>query len=112
MAPGEAARTCRRLAGARYATGGWSVGAVALVASWLARTEPRHHRITAIFPDDPHRYFGIVHDDERQGRGCSGFAPRPCQVVALLRDLHRADHQPQALAAGQLVVECHRPALA
>ncbi len=63
VAPGEAVWACRTLARARYATGGWSVGAVALVASWLARTEPGHHRIAAVFPDGPQRYFGTVFDD-------------------------------------------------
>lgn len=63
VAPGEAVWACRALARARYATGGWSVGAVALVASWLARTESGHHRIAAVFPDGPQRYFGTVFDD-------------------------------------------------
>ena len=39
--PPEAVWACRRLAALRsYATGGWSIGAVALVAAWLARTLP------------------------------------------------------------------------
>ncbi|MBD2892587.1 S-sulfocysteine synthase [Actinomadura sp. RB99] len=42
VAPAEAVWACRELARARYTTGGWSVGAVALVASWLARTGPGH----------------------------------------------------------------------
>ncbi|SEG47913.1 cysteine synthase A [Thermomonospora echinospora] len=64
VAPGEAVWTCRRLAALRYATGGWSVGAVALVASWLARTLPGHTRIAAVFPDGPHRYFDTVYNDD------------------------------------------------
>ncbi|GLW06479.1 putative pyridoxal phosphate-dependent protein CysK2 [Microtetraspora sp. NBRC 13810] len=64
VAPAEAVWACRRLAGLRYATGGWSVGAVALVASWLARTQPSHTRIAAVFPDGPHRYFDTVFNDD------------------------------------------------
>ncbi|MFI0410642.1 PLP-dependent cysteine synthase family protein [Actinomadura sp. 3N508] len=63
VAPAEAVWSCRRLAAAQYATGGWSVGAVALVASWLARTGPRAARIAAIFPDGPQRYFDTVYND-------------------------------------------------
>lgn len=63
LAPGEAAWACRRLAAARFASGGWSVGAVALVASWLARREPNDTRIVAIFPDGPQRYWSTVYDD-------------------------------------------------
>ncbi|MFJ3310023.1 PLP-dependent cysteine synthase family protein [Streptomyces sp. NPDC086549] len=64
VAPGEAVRTCRRLARGHYAGGGWSVGAVALVANWLARTEPERTRIAAIFPDGMHRYWNTVYSDE------------------------------------------------
>ncbi|MFD1496763.1 PLP-dependent cysteine synthase family protein [Streptosporangium lutulentum] len=64
VAPPEAVWACRRLAALRYATGGWSVGAVALVSSWLARTLPGHTRIAAIFPDGPHRYFDTVFNDD------------------------------------------------
>ncbi|MGW7447920.1 PLP-dependent cysteine synthase family protein [Kitasatospora sp. NPDC054795] len=64
VAPAEAVWTCRRLAASHYATGGWSVGAVALVAGWLARTRPAGTRIAAIFPDGPQRYLGTVYDDE------------------------------------------------
>lgn len=63
VAPGEAVWTCRRLAAARYATGGWSVGAVALVASWVARTVSADTRIATIFPDGPQRYFDTVYSD-------------------------------------------------
>lgn len=64
VAPSEAVWTCRRLATSHYATGGWSVGAVALVAGWLARTSPADSRIVAVFPDGPQRYLGTVYDDE------------------------------------------------
>ncbi|MFG2916861.1 PLP-dependent cysteine synthase family protein [Kitasatospora sp. NPDC048298] len=64
VAPAEAVWTCRRLAASHYATGGWSVGAVALVAGWLARTQPAGTRIAAVFPDGPQRYLGTVYDDE------------------------------------------------
>ncbi len=64
VAPGEAVRAARLLASAQYATGGWSVGAAALVASWLARTEEPDARIAAIFPDGPQRYFDTVFNDD------------------------------------------------
>ncbi|MFL6126413.1 PLP-dependent cysteine synthase family protein, partial [Actinophytocola sp.] len=64
VAPGEAVWACRRLAATHHATGGWSVGAVALVAGWLARTGEPDTRIAAIFPDGPYRYFDTVYNDE------------------------------------------------
>ncbi|MBQ0983197.1 PLP-dependent cysteine synthase family protein [Streptomyces sp. F63] len=64
VAPAEAVWACRRLAASHYATGGWSVGAVALVAGWLARTLPADTRIAAVFPDGPQRYLGTVYDDD------------------------------------------------
>jgi cysteine synthase A len=60
VAPAEAVWACRTLAATHYATGGWSVGAVTVVAAWLARTLPAHCRIAAIFPDGPARYHGTV----------------------------------------------------
>ncbi|MGI5288956.1 pyridoxal-phosphate dependent enzyme [Nonomuraea polychroma] len=63
VAPAEAVWACRRPAAGRYATGGWSVGAVALVASSLARTEPPDTTIAAVFPDGPQRYFDTVFND-------------------------------------------------
>ncbi|RJO75141.1 PLP-dependent cysteine synthase family protein [Nocardia panacis] len=63
VAPAEAVWACRALAATRYATGGWSVGAVALVAGWAARTHDRDTRIAAVFPDGPHRYFDTVYND-------------------------------------------------
>ncbi|WP_081736211.1 PLP-dependent cysteine synthase family protein [Amycolatopsis orientalis] len=64
VAPAEAVWNCRRLAASHHATGGWSVGAVALVAGWLARTEEVDTRIVTIFPDGPHRYFDTVYNDD------------------------------------------------
>ncbi|MEU2930798.1 PLP-dependent cysteine synthase family protein [Streptomyces sp. NPDC007251] len=64
VAPGEAVWTCRELARGHYASGGWSVGAVALVGNWLARTQPEHIRIVAIFPDGVHRYWNTVYSDD------------------------------------------------
>ena len=64
VAPGEVVWACRRLARGHCASGGWSVGAVALVANWLARTEPERTRIAAIFPDGVHRYWNTVYSDQ------------------------------------------------
>ncbi|MFE4174106.1 PLP-dependent cysteine synthase family protein [Streptomyces sp. NPDC056909] len=64
VAPAEAVWSARRLAARQFATGGWSVGAVALVAGWLARTQPEGTRIAAVFPDGPHRYFDTVFNDD------------------------------------------------
>ncbi|WP_210577134.1 PLP-dependent cysteine synthase family protein [Streptomyces sp. GESEQ-4] len=63
MAPAEAVWACRQLARRHYASGGWSVGAVALVAGWVARTYPVGTRIVAVFPDGPHRYLETVYND-------------------------------------------------
>ncbi|MCN9244082.1 pyridoxal-phosphate dependent enzyme [Streptomyces sp. RY43-2] len=63
VAPAEAVWACRRLARRHYASGGWSVGAVALVAGWVARTFPVGTRIVAVFPDGPHRYLETVYND-------------------------------------------------
>lgn len=63
VAAPEAVWAARRLARDHYATGGWSVGAVALVARLLARTLPAGDRIVAVFPDGPQRYVGTVFDD-------------------------------------------------
>ena len=54
---------CRRLAKSHLATGGWSVGAAAMVADWVARHEPNDTRIATIFPDGPHRYADTIYDD-------------------------------------------------
>ncbi len=63
VAAAEAVWASRTLAAHHHATGGWSVGAVALVAGWLARTSPADTRIAAVFPDGPARYAGTVFDD-------------------------------------------------
>ncbi|MGI5466675.1 PLP-dependent cysteine synthase family protein [Streptomyces sp. CA-132043] len=63
VAAEEAVWAARALARGRYATGGWSVGAVALTARWLAEQMPAESRIVAIFPDGPQRYVGTVFDD-------------------------------------------------
>ncbi|GAA5105855.1 PLP-dependent cysteine synthase family protein [Nocardia iowensis] len=63
VAPSEAVWACRRLAAAHHATGGWSVGAVAIVAGWLARTSDLGTRIAAVFPDGPGRYFDTIYND-------------------------------------------------
>lgn len=64
VAAPEAVWAARALARTRYATGGWSVGAVALVARFMARTSPAEDRIAAVFPDGPHRYLSTVFDDD------------------------------------------------
>jgi len=64
VAPAEAVWACRTLAETHYASGGWSVGAVALVAGWAARTYPRDSTIAAVFPDGPQRYFDTVYNDD------------------------------------------------
>ncbi|MEV6321345.1 PLP-dependent cysteine synthase family protein [Nocardia sp. NPDC051787] len=63
VAPSEAVWACRALAATHHASGGWSVGAVALVAGWAARTCDDDARIAAVFPDGPHRYFDTVYND-------------------------------------------------
>ncbi|MGW0664822.1 PLP-dependent cysteine synthase family protein [Streptodolium elevatio] len=62
IGPAEAADTCRRLAAHAFVTGGWSTGAVARVAAWVARTEAGA-RVAAVFPDGPHRYAHSIYDD-------------------------------------------------
>jgi len=64
VAPHEAVWTCRDLAAMHHATGGWSVGAVALVAGWVARKHDPEVRVAAVFPDGPQRYFDTVYNDE------------------------------------------------
>lgn len=76
VAPAEAVWACRRLAATHYASGGWSVGAVALVAGWLARTGDPATRIAAVFPDGPLRYFDTVYNDDYcREHGLLGEAP-------------------------------------
>ncbi|MFH8611594.1 PLP-dependent cysteine synthase family protein [Streptomyces sp. NPDC018029] len=78
VAPAEAVWACRKLATSHYATGGWSVGAVALVAGWLARTLPRDARVVGVFPDGPQRYLETVYDDAYCAEhGLLGGPPAP-----------------------------------
>ena len=64
VAAPESVWAARALARTHYATGGWSVGAVALVAGWVARTGPAGLRVVAVFPDGPQRYFDTVYNDD------------------------------------------------
>ncbi|MGY1948701.1 PLP-dependent cysteine synthase family protein [Nocardia asiatica] len=64
VAPAEAVWACRTLAATHHASGGWSVGAVALVAGWAARAYDADTRIAAVFPDGPHRYFDTIYSDK------------------------------------------------
>ncbi|MBL1076582.1 PLP-dependent cysteine synthase family protein [Nocardia sp. 2] len=76
VAPAEAVWACRTLAATHHASGGWSVGAVALVAGWAARTHAPGTRIAAVFPDGPHRYFDTVYNDSYcEEHGVLGTAP-------------------------------------
>ncbi|WP_214411568.1 PLP-dependent cysteine synthase family protein [Sphaerisporangium fuscum] len=63
VAPHEAVWASRTLAATHYTTGGWSVGAVAVVAAWCARALSPQTRIVAVFPDGPARYHTTVFDD-------------------------------------------------
>lgn len=63
VGPDEAVDSCRRLARGAFVSGGWSTGAVALVAAWAARTRPGAV-VATVFPDGPHRYLGTVYDDD------------------------------------------------
>ena len=64
VAPAEAVWAARTMAATHYASGGWSVGAVALVAGWAARTLPADTTIAAVFPDGPQRYFDTIYNDD------------------------------------------------
>ncbi|CDO08114.1 MULTISPECIES: PLP-dependent cysteine synthase family protein [Mycolicibacterium] len=64
VAPADAVWACRTLAATHYASGGWSVGAVALVAGWAARKSDPGTTVAAIFPDGPQRYFDTVYNDD------------------------------------------------
>lgn len=76
VAPQDAVWACRTLAATHYASGGWSVGAVALVAGWAARTHAPHTTIAAIFPDGPQRYFDTVYNDDYcRSHGLLGAVP-------------------------------------
>ncbi|MFF2626059.1 PLP-dependent cysteine synthase family protein [Kitasatospora griseola] len=76
VAAPEAVWAARALAASRCAGGGWSVGAVALVARWLAAATAPDTRIAAVFPDGPQRYLGTVFDDGYcRARGLLGHRP-------------------------------------
>jgi cysteine synthase len=79
VAPEEAVWACRTLAASHHASGGWSVGAVALVAGWAARTHDPDVRIAAVFPDGPHRYFDTVYNDEYCARHDLLTGPPPAE---------------------------------
>ncbi len=84
VAPGEAVWASRELAAAQYATGGWSVGAVGLVAGWAARTYPAGTTIAAIFPDGPQRYFDTVfNDDYCREHGLLDQQPPPSEPLTV-----------------------------
>jgi cysteine synthase len=64
VAASEAAWVCRQLAKMRYVSGGWSVGSVALVASWVAQERGGGARVVAVFPDGHARYLSTIYDDD------------------------------------------------
>lgn len=64
LAPDEVVRACRALAATYHASGGWSVGAVALAAGWVARNSAADTHIVTIFPDGPQRYFDSIYNDD------------------------------------------------
>jgi cysteine synthase len=88
VAPAEAVWASRTLAATHYASGGWSVGAVALVAGWVARTHPANSTIAAVFPDGPQRYFDTVYNDDycRQHGLIGGHPPAEPTVIAYPTD--------------------------
>ena len=83
VAPAESVWACRTLAATHYASGGWSVGAVALVAGWVARNSPAGATVAAIFPDGPQRYFDTIYNDDycRQHGLLGGDPPREPAVI-------------------------------
>jgi cysteine synthase len=83
VGPAEAADSCRRLARGSFVSGGWSTGAVALVAAWAARVHPGAV-VATVFPDGPHRYLGTVYDDDfatAHGVDLARAATRPVQIA-------------------------------
>ena len=71
VGPAEAVDSCRRLARTTFVTGGWSTGAVARVADWVARREPGAV-VATVFPDGPHRYLHTIFDDAWCGEHVPG----------------------------------------
>ncbi|MBJ8340844.1 PLP-dependent cysteine synthase family protein [Antrihabitans sp. YC3-6] len=89
IAPQEAVWSCRTLTAEYHASGGWSVGAVALVAGWIARTSGAGTKIAAVFPDGPQRYFDTIYNDDFcRERGLLDTAP-PTEPVTID---HPTDH--------------------
>ncbi|MGV9733926.1 PLP-dependent cysteine synthase family protein [Rhodococcus aetherivorans] len=83
VAPREAVWSCRTLAATHHASGGWSVGAVALAAGWIARTHSPDLRIAAIFPDGPQRYFDTVYNDDFCAEHGLLDGPAPTEPVTI-----------------------------
>ncbi|MGW2563257.1 PLP-dependent cysteine synthase family protein [Streptomyces sp. NPDC001514] len=82
VGPAEAVDACRRLARGNFVSGGWSTGAVALVAAWAARIHSGAV-VAAVFPDGPHRYLGSVYDDDfvaTHGLEPATAATRPVEI--------------------------------
>ncbi|AJE84221.1 cysteine synthase [Streptomyces albus] len=82
VGPAESADACRRLATGNFVSGGWSTGAVALVAAWAARVHPGAV-VATVFPDGPHRYLGTVFDDgfaAAHGLDLARAARRPVEI--------------------------------
>ncbi|SEG69249.1 cysteine synthase A [Saccharopolyspora kobensis] len=80
IGPAEAADACRRLAAGSFVTGGWSTGAVALVAAWCA-AELGSAAVCGVFPDGPHRYWHTIYDDDYLAEhGLVPAARRPSEV--------------------------------
>lgn len=77
IAPSEAVWACRELARTHYATGGWSVGAVAVVARWFADVAAPDAAVAAVFADGPARYAGTVFGDRYCRRHGLLGAPPP-----------------------------------
>ncbi|GAA3049661.1 PLP-dependent cysteine synthase family protein [Actinokineospora globicatena] len=72
LGPVEVVAACRRLARDGFVSGGWSTGAVAMVAAWVARVEPGAVVVT-VFPDGVHRYLDTIFDDRFcEARGLLG----------------------------------------
>ncbi|MYS81538.1 PLP-dependent cysteine synthase family protein [Embleya scabrispora] len=91
VGPAAAVDACRRLARGSFVSGGWSTGAVALVAAWAARVR-RGTTVVGIFPDGPHRYLGTVYDDDFCHTHGLDRAPVPTHPVEILH--------PQAVEVG------------
>ncbi|MBC2644854.1 MULTISPECIES: PLP-dependent cysteine synthase family protein [unclassified Rhodococcus (in: high G+C Gram-positive bacteria)] len=89
VAPHEAVWSCRTLAATHHASGGWSVGAVALTAGWIARTSAPETRVAAIFPDSPQRYFDTIYNDDYCAEHGLLDAPPPTDPATID---HPTDH--------------------